>query len=44
MSHNIGLVQMRSTNQLDDNLKFAHQHIRQAADSGIYLLPFPETF
>jgi predicted amidohydrolase len=44
MSHHIGLVQMRSTNQLDDNLKFAHNQIKQAAERGIELLAFPETF
>lgn len=44
MTHHIGLVQMRSTNQLDENLNFAHEQIKLAAEKNIDLLAFPETF
>jgi len=44
MKSHIGVVQMRSTDQLTDNLKFAHTQIQYAADKGMDLLAFPETF
>ncbi|MDT8370995.1 MAG: nitrilase-related carbon-nitrogen hydrolase [Gammaproteobacteria bacterium] len=44
MKGHIGIVQMRSTDQLDQNLDFSHQQIQQAADKGVDLLAFPETF
>jgi predicted amidohydrolase len=44
MSHHIGLVQMRSTSRLDENLRFAHEQIKLAAARNIDLLAFPETF
>lgn len=44
MKNHIGIVQMRSTDQLEQNLDFSHQQIQLAADKGIDLLAFPETF
>jgi predicted amidohydrolase len=44
MKSHIGVVQMQSSEQLTDNLKFAHSQIKYAADKGIDLLAFPETF
>ena len=44
MKNHIGIVQMRSTDQIDQNINFAHQQIQYAADKGVDLLAFPETF
>jgi len=44
MKNHIGIVQMRSTDQVEQNLAFSHQQIQHAADKGIELLAFPETF
>ncbi len=44
MRSRIGLVQMNSSDQLEENLKFSLQKIQQAADEGVNLLAFPETF
>ena len=44
MKSHIGVVQMQSTDQLTDNLKYAHRQIQYAADKGIDVLAFPETF
>jgi predicted amidohydrolase len=44
MTSHIGVVQMRSSDKLEDNLKCAHEKIQQAADKGVNLIAFPETF
>lgn len=44
MKSHIGVVQMCSSDQLTDNLEFAHSQIQSAGDLGIDLLAFPETF
>ncbi|MDG1075168.1 MAG: nitrilase-related carbon-nitrogen hydrolase, partial [Planktotalea sp.] len=44
MKSQIGVVQMNSSNRLDENVTFAKQQIEQAADQGIDLVSFPETF
>tara|TARA_R110001606_G_scaffold395664_1_gene568362 strand:- start:45962 stop:46783 length:822 start_codon:yes stop_codon:yes gene_type:complete len=44
MKSHVGVVQMRTSDQLTDNLKYAHTQIQYAADKGIDLLAFPETF
>ena len=43
-SHCIGLVQMNSGGDVRQNLKFAHEQIRKAAQQTISLLAFPEVF
>mgnify|MGYP000016099169 FL=1 len=44
MTSHIGVVQMRSSDKLEDNLDCAHKKIQQAADKGVDLIAFPETF
>ncbi len=44
MKSRIGMVQMNSSDQVADNLSYALDKIRQAADEGIDLVAFPETF
>lgn len=44
MKNHIGVVQMQTTDQLADNLNYALTQIQSAADKGIDLLAFPETF
>lgn len=44
MKNLIGVVQMNSSNQPADNVAFAKAQIVQAADQGLDLVSFPETF
>lgn len=44
MKSRVGVVQMNSSANVDENLAFAKLKIEQAADSGIELISFPETF
>jgi predicted amidohydrolase len=44
MKSQIGVVQMNSSDRLVDNVAFAKAQIEQAADQGIDLVSFPETF
>jgi predicted amidohydrolase len=44
MKSQIGVVQMKSTNNVEDNLTFAKSKIMQASSEGIDLIAFPETF
>jgi predicted amidohydrolase len=44
MKSKIGVVQMNSSDRLVDNVAFAKAQIEQAADQGIDLVSFPETF
>lgn len=44
MKSQIGVVQMNSTNNVEDNLTFARNKIIQASEEGIDLVAFPETF
>lgn len=44
MKSRIGVVQMNSTSQLDDNLAYAKSQIELAASEGLDLVCFPETF
>ncbi len=43
MSSHIGVVQMKSSNNVEDNLNYALTKIQQAADEGLDLVAFPET-
>ena len=44
MKNLIGVVQMNSSNQPADNVAFAKAQIVQAADQGLDLVSFPQTF
>jgi len=44
MKSRIGVVQMNSSDQFEDNLAFAKMQIEKAKSEGIDLLGFPETF
>lgn len=43
MKSHIGIVQMKSSDNVEDNLNYALTKIQQAADEGIDLVAFPET-
>lgn len=43
MKSRIGVVQMTSSDKVEENLKFALAKIEQAADEGLDLIAFPET-
>ncbi|MFW5450239.1 MAG: carbon-nitrogen hydrolase family protein [Methylophagaceae bacterium] len=43
MSSHIGVVQMKSSNDVENNLNYALTKIQQAADEGLDLVAFPET-
>lgn len=44
MKSHIGVVQMNSSDNVEDNLDFALSQIQKAADKGLDLVAFPETF
>ncbi len=44
MKRQVGIVQMNSSDSLEDNLAFAKVQIQHAASEGIDLITFPETF
>lgn len=44
MKSNIGVVQMRSSDVVEDNLAFALSKLQLAAEQGMDLVAFPETF
>ncbi len=44
MKSRIGIVQMNSSDQFTENLEYSLNKIREAADEGVDLLAFPETF
>jgi len=44
MANQIGVVQMCSTSDVEQNLEFSHHQIQDASIKGIDLLAFPETF
>lgn len=44
MTSKIGLVQMNSTDNVEQNLSFALAKLKQASQQGIDLVAFPETF
>jgi len=44
MKSRIGVVQMNSSNRAVDNVAFAKVQIAEAADQGLDLVSFPETF
>lgn len=44
MNSRIGVVQMNSSNQFEDNMKLALAHVQQAASENLDLVAFPETF
>ena len=44
MKSRICVVQMNSSNRAADNVAFAKAQIAQAADQGLDLVSFPETF
>lgn len=44
MKHRIGIVQMNSSADLRENMRFARQQIEQGSREDLDLIAFPETF
>lgn len=44
MKSHVGVVQMNSSDNVEGNLAFAKLKIEQAANEGLDLISFPETF